>query len=190
MTPGPSWVDILTAVSTFGLLVVAVVAGFIAYSQLDEFKNAERIKRTFALVDKYFVPVGTLPSPGEAAVTLLDLPADDASLMGKERAFYKAYATTLGKSLVILANYFDEAEDQYRRNYIDRAYFLSRHANLIKTAVSLFRKFERLTAVHYYDPALIQRLEHMLSDYKGSTPVVDFSVEVTPQLSSASEGAE
>jgi hypothetical protein len=52
------------------------------------------------------------------------------------------------------------------RQLIERDYFLSRHGNVVKTAIGLFEKWKDVVPERYYDAALVENLEEMLKDYK------------------------
>lgn len=173
--PSPSWTGRVTALSTLGLLLVGVIAGIIAYKQLMDFKGNERLKRTLALVDKLFATVGNLPSPNDAMMSLLEMPAYDESLEGQTPEVLTEYSRKLAIYYIGLSNYFDEAADMDKRQLIERDYFLSRHGNVVKTAIGLFGKWKDVVPERYYEAALVESLEEMLKDYKGAVAPVDYS---------------
>jgi len=162
----PSWTDSVGALSTLGLLVVSIIAGLIAYWQLAESKSRERRRMTMTLVNKFFVPLGSLPSPFDAMSALLDMPVHDKSLEGATKEVLKAYANKLAGYQTALTNYFDEARDMYKRDYIERDYFLSRNGNFISTALGLFKLWKGVLPER--EPALIESLKAMLKDCKES----------------------
>jgi hypothetical protein len=50
----------------------------------------------------------------------------------------------LANTYTIVKNYFDEVDDLYQRELIDREFYLSRHIHILEDAVSVLRKFAAL----------------------------------------------
>jgi hypothetical protein len=165
---GSSSADVVTAVSTAVLAAAAVIAGLIALRQLRLSDKAWRIKNTFSIVNAYTVRTEHGPSPMEAKGLLLAMSRARLSSLepGSPEAITLRETLSRGsRYYIILKNYFDEADDLFRRNFVDRGFFLSRLSVVIWEGAQSLRRFAPLVQARYVDEELIARLETMAEAY-------------------------
>jgi hypothetical protein len=157
---GPSWTDVITALSTLGLFVAttalviaAIWGGVTAIKQLKLLDDSERRKNTFALVREYTKAVDGLPSPQEAASSLRVMSSEHSS-----REIVRWYS--------IVRNYFDEVHDLHQRELIDEELYVTRHHPVIHDGISILRRFAAAVPTELYDEAMIRYLEEMTRHHR------------------------
>jgi hypothetical protein len=171
------WGDVLSAqaaiesaFATVVLAFTAIVAGFIAYTQLKDYQKTERTKYTFKQVHSYFKGFTDLPSPFRALTQLDEIPPDpEIAGITHNRAELDKYVRRVSELFTVLQNYLDESEDLLERGIIDADLFMGRQYRIIKDTVSVLRRFSTVMSFQYAD-ALLNRIEARALDYEQRHP--------------------
>jgi hypothetical protein len=161
----PSWTDGVTAISTAVLAVAAILGGVFGAIQLNLLRRSWRVKNTFLIVKAYTARTEHGPSPMEARALLLSLSRSRVEQSENDSPEARTLRETLQKGnryYIILKNCFDEADDLYRRNLVDRDFFLSRLSAVMWEGAQSLRRFAPLVQSRFVDTPLIERLEKCL----------------------------
>jgi hypothetical protein len=152
---GPSWTEIVTAVSTAVLALAAIVAGCIAWGQFKFWDAMERRKATFALIRDYTAPVRLKNHSAQTEVALspmmayANLVTGDLNTIpmitppGQPIRVVDSLAETR-MSYFVLRNYLAEIIELSDRKIIDRNLLLGRAGTLISSAVETLKRFQAL----------------------------------------------
>lgn len=182
-TTGPSWTDVVTALSTTALVVVAIVAGLIATSQLRLTKNVTRQKVTLDLIRSYTQPMvfsdyrtgaggDRVLSPMQAYTNLINFntPLPQGPITPETGRTLVSAISELTANYYMLRNYLDEVDAFYQRRLIDREFYMARHSNVVLTAVASLTRWAQLVPGSGNDAELLERLHRIGHAFETKSP--------------------